>query len=74
MALCKVCNPGRHALHRLTDNQVREIRKLYEPLPEGADPKAYPERLTYRGLAERFGVGRDTIMKIIKYESYEWVI
>lgn len=74
MPQCKYCNPGRQANHKLTDEQVLEIRRMYIPLPSGADPKAYPDRVMYRDLSKEFGVSKNTIGKIINYETYEWVL
>ena len=44
----------------LTDNQIREIRRLAGTLPR-------------RALALRFGVGMETIARIIRGETYRWV-
>ena len=62
MARCKICNPGRTSAHKLTDEQVREMRFMH------ANGEA-----TYPQLAEKYGVNRDTIWKAITYQRYEWV-
>lgn len=51
-----------HSRRHLTEDQVREIRKRYSPIPW--------LKSGCRTLADEFGVERSTIMSIIKRETY----
>ncbi len=63
--------PGRHQQHQFTDEQVKEMRELYEGTKNL--PRNDVNRWTYRRLAEKFGASHQTISKIVNYHRYEWV-
>jgi DNA-binding MarR family transcriptional regulator len=52
--------------HKLTVDQVLEIRQLYAP-----NPQRGPVRWSQRALARRFGVTQQTISKIVRGERWD---
>jgi len=59
----------------LTDDDVREIKRLYASTIDLCHSGAHtdPERWTQSKLADKFGVSRGAISKIIQRTAYRWV-
>jgi hypothetical protein len=51
-----------HPAHKLTPEDVREIRRAYRP-----------GWISYRDIAERYGVSLQLIAQIIKGHAWAWV-
>jgi hypothetical protein len=51
---------SRHALAKLTDDQVREIRKLAGTVPQTE-------------LARRYGIGQPLVSRIVRREKWAWL-
>jgi hypothetical protein len=54
----------RNAQHKLTENQVREIRALYQP---------YSREYSHLALAKRFGVSSTQIWKIVNRKKWNHI-
>lgn len=51
-----------HPSHKLTEDAVREIRAAYEP-----------GWITYRDLADQYGVSLQLIAKVVNGTAWGWV-
>jgi hypothetical protein len=62
---------GRH-LYKLTDEQAAEIKIAWFSTRNMRD--GHPNKPTYHKLMNKYEVGRNCLIKLIKGESYEWII
>jgi len=62
---------GRHEQHTLDDDEVIEIRNLYESTKDWQ--KGISGKWTYRTLAYKYNTSAQTIMKVVTGRTYGWV-
>lgn len=57
--------------YALKDEQVKEMRERWKSTRHLED--GHPDKPTYRTFMDEYGIGNNTVWKVLSNQSYKWV-